>query len=147
MHWISTVQTIMSLRMVSQQNLTVRLIFHFQFQHGYIQKMGLRNNSFLVFTKIMPLQMVPQSGLVVIIINLLIGILLQLSHSSSTYAINKWHHVVLTIGSDRNGVLYVNGSSAVPLSGVFNSGGLDMFSIAVDYDSSGGTAGNLSSIF
>ena len=68
-------------------------------------------------------------------------------HSSSTYAINNWHHVVLTIGSDRDGVLYVNGSSAATFSGVFNSGGLDMFSIAVDYDSSGGTAGNLSQYF
>ena len=68
-------------------------------------------------------------------------------HSSSTYAINNWHHVVLTIGSDRNGVLYVNGSSAATFSGVFNSGGLDMFSIAVDYDSSGGTAGNLTQYF
>ncbi len=33
------------------QNLPVRIIFHFQFQHGYIQKMELRNNSFLVFSK------------------------------------------------------------------------------------------------
>jgi len=55
-------------------------------------------------------------------------------HSSSTYAINNWHHVVLTIGSDRAGVLYVNGSSALTFSGALNSGGLDMFSIAVDYD-------------
>ena len=55
-------------------------------------------------------------------------------HSSSTYAINNWHHVVLTIGSDRDGVLYVNGSSAATFSGAFNTGGLDMFSIAVDYD-------------
>jgi hypothetical protein len=55
-------------------------------------------------------------------------------HSSSTYAINNWHHVVLTIGADRAGVLYVNGSSAATSSGAFNSGGLDMFSIAVDYD-------------
>jgi len=54
-------------------------------------------------------------------------------HSSSTYAINNWHHVVLTIGSDQDGVLYVNGSSAATFSGAF-SGGLDMFSIAVDYD-------------
>ena len=38
-------------------------------------------------------------------------------HSSSTYAINNWHHVVLTIGSDRDGVLYVNGSSALTFSG------------------------------
>ena len=68
-------------------------------------------------------------------------------HSSSTYAINNWHHVVLTIGSDRDGVLYVNGSSAATFSGVFNSGGLDMFSIAVDYDTSGGTAGNKSQYF
>jgi hypothetical protein len=63
-------------------------------------------------------------------------------HSSSTYEINNWHHVVLTIGSDQDGVLYVNGSSAATFSGAFNSGGLDMFSIAVDYDDSDGTAGN-----
>ena len=68
-------------------------------------------------------------------------------HSSSTYAINNWHHVVLTIGSDQDGVLYVNGSSALTFSGALNSGGLDMFSIAVDYDSSGGTAGNLTQYF
>jgi len=68
-------------------------------------------------------------------------------HSSSTYEINNWHHVVLTIGSDQDGVLYVNGSSAATFSGALNSGGLDMFSIAVDYDSSGGTAGNLSQYF
>ena len=55
-------------------------------------------------------------------------------HSSSTYEINNWHHVVLTIGADRAGVLYVNGSSAATFSGAFNTGGLDMFSIAVDYD-------------
>jgi len=55
-------------------------------------------------------------------------------HSSSTYEINKWHHVVLTIGSDQDGVLYVNGSSALTFSSALNSGGLDMFSIAVDYD-------------
>ena len=54
--------------------------------------------------------------------------------TSSTYAINNWHHVVLTIGSDRAGVLYVNGSSAATFSGAHNSGGLNMFSIAVDYD-------------
>ena len=55
-------------------------------------------------------------------------------NSSSTYSINYWHHVVLTIGNDRAGVLYVNGSSAATFSGAHNSGGLDMFSIAVDYD-------------
>ena len=55
-------------------------------------------------------------------------------NSSSTYAINNWHHVVLTIGSDRAGVLYVNGSSAATFSGAY-SGSLDRFSIAVDYDS------------
>jgi len=55
-------------------------------------------------------------------------------NSSSIYAINNWHHVVLTIGSDQDGVLYVNGSSALTFSGALNSGGLDMFSIAVDYD-------------
>ena len=58
--------------------------------------------------------------------------------TSSTYAINNWHHVVLTIGSDRAGVLYVNGSSAATFSGAHNSGGLDMFSIAMDYDNSEG---------
>jgi hypothetical protein len=68
-------------------------------------------------------------------------------HSSSTYAINNWHHVVLTIGSDRDGVLYVNGSSARTFSGALNSGGLDMFSIGVDYDTSGGSAGNLTQYF
>ena len=68
-------------------------------------------------------------------------------HSSSIYSINNWHHVVLTIGSDRAGVLYVNGSSALTFSGALNSGGLDMFSIAVDYDTSGGTAGNKSQYF
>jgi len=68
-------------------------------------------------------------------------------HSSSTYAINNWHHVVLTIGSDQDGVLYVNGSSALTFSGALNSGGLDMFSIAVDYDDVGGTAGNKSQYF
>ena len=55
-------------------------------------------------------------------------------HSSSTYEINNWHHVVLTIGAGRAGVLYVNGSSALTFSEAFNTGGLDMFSIAVDYD-------------
>jgi len=55
-------------------------------------------------------------------------------NSSSTYAINNWHHVVLTIGSDQDGVLYVNGSSATTFSGAY-SGSLDRFSIAVDYDS------------
>ena len=55
--------------------------------------------------------------------------------TSSTYAINNWHHVVLTIGSDQDGVLYVNGSSAATFSSAFNSGALDRFSIAVDYDS------------
>ena len=55
-------------------------------------------------------------------------------NSSITYAINNWHHVVLTIGSDQDGVLYVNGSSAATFSSAFNSGALDMFSIAVDYD-------------
>jgi hypothetical protein len=68
-------------------------------------------------------------------------------NSSSTYSINNWHHVVLTIGNDRAGVLYVNGSSAATFSGAFNSGGLDMFSIAVDYDRSSGSAGNLAQYF
>ena len=68
-------------------------------------------------------------------------------HSSNTYAINNWHHVVLTIGSDQDGVLYVNGSSALTFSGALNSGGLDMFSIAVDYDDYDGTAGNPTQYF
>ena len=68
-------------------------------------------------------------------------------NSSSTYAINNWHHVVLTIGSDQDGVLYVNGSSAATFSGAYNSGSLDMFSIAVDYDNSGGSAGNPAQYF
>jgi len=60
-------------------------------------------------------------------------------HSSSTYEINNWHHVVLTIGANQAGVLYVNGSSAATFSGAFNTGGLDMFSIAVDYDDGDGS--------
>ena len=70
-------------------------------------------------------------------------------NSSSTYAINNWHHVVLTIGSDQDGVLYVNGSSAATFSGAHNSGGLDMFSIAVDYDRTEGsnTAASASKYF
>jgi len=56
--------------------------------------------------------------------------------SSTTYAINNWHHVVLTIRDNRSGVLYVNGSSALTISGANGEGGLDMFSIGVDYDSS-----------
>jgi hypothetical protein len=60
-------------------------------------------------------------------------------HSSSTYAINNWHHVVLTIGTGQAGVLYVNGSSAATFSGAFNSGDLDMFSIAADYDDNDGS--------
>jgi len=68
-------------------------------------------------------------------------------HSSITYAINNWHHVVLTIGSDRDGVLYVNGSPALTFSGAYNSGGLDMFSIAVDYDISSGSAGSPAQYF
>ncbi len=69
-------------------------------------------------------------------------------NSSSTYAINNWHHVVLTIGSDRDGVLYVNGSSVATFSGAFNSGSLNMFSIAVDYDNvEGSVAGNPTQYF
>jgi hypothetical protein len=67
--------------------------------------------------------------------------------TSSTYAITNWHHVVLTIGSDRGGVLYVNGSSAATFSGAHNSGGLDMFSIAVDYDNSDDEAGSPAKYF
>jgi len=67
--------------------------------------------------------------------------------SSTTYAINTWHHVVLTIRDNRSGVLYVNGSSALTISGANGEGGLDMFSIGVDYDSVSGTAGNLAQFF
>ena len=68
-------------------------------------------------------------------------------NSSSTYAINNWHHVVLTIGVNQAGVLYVNGSSAATFSGAHNSGGLNMFSIAADYDTDEGSAGNLGKFF
>jgi len=64
-------------------------------------------------------------------------------YSSNAYAINNWHHVVLTIGSDRTGVLYVNGSSALTIPAANAEGGLDMFSIGVDYDDNGdGSAGS-----
>jgi len=65
-----------------------------------------------------------------------------LEYSSNTYSINNWHHVVFTIGDDQAGVLYVNGSSAGTFSGAFDSGGLDMFSIGVEYDNVSGSAGN-----
>jgi len=68
-------------------------------------------------------------------------------YSSTTYAINNWHHVVLTIRDNRSGVLYVNGSSALTISGANGEGGLDMFSIGVDYDSSSGSAGNPTKYF
>ena len=67
--------------------------------------------------------------------------------SSNTYAINNWHHVVLTIADNRTGVLYVNGSSALTISAANGEGGLDMFSIGVDYDSSSGSAGNPAQYF
>ena len=67
--------------------------------------------------------------------------------SSTTYAINNWHHVVLTIRDNRSGVLYVNGSSALTISAANGEGGLDMFSIGVDYDSSSGSAGNPAQYF
>jgi len=69
-------------------------------------------------------------------------------HSSSTYSINNWHHVVLTISATRAGVLYVNGSSALTFSTAYNSGGLDMFSIAADYDTTNeGSAGDPNQFF
>ena len=61
--------------------------------------------------------------------------------TSSTYAINNWHHVVLTIADNRTGVLYVNGSSALTISAANGEGGLDMFSIGVDYDEVSNKAG------
>ena len=68
-------------------------------------------------------------------------------YSSNSYSINNWHHVVLTIGYNRAGVLYVNGLSALTISAANGEGGLDMFSIGVDYDSSGGSAGNPAQYF
>ena len=68
-------------------------------------------------------------------------------YSSNSYSINNWHHVVLTIGYNRAGVLYVNGSSALTISAANGEGGLDMFSIGVDYDSSSGSAGNPAQYF
>jgi len=68
-------------------------------------------------------------------------------YSSNSYSINNWHHVVLTIGDNRAGVLYVNGSSALTISAANGEGGLDMFSIGVDYDSSSGSAGNPAQYF
>ena len=56
-------------------------------------------------------------------------------YSSTTYAINNWHHVVLTIRDNRSGVLYVNGSSALTIPAA-NGEGVDMFIIGVDYDTS-----------
>ena len=67
--------------------------------------------------------------------------------SSNTYAINNWHHVVLTIGDNRSGVLYVNGSSALTISAANGEGGLDMFSIGVDYDAVSNKAGNPAQYF
>ena len=69
------------------------------------------------------------------------------SVASSTSAINNWHHVVLTIGNNGSGALYVNGSSLATFSGVYNSGGLDMFSIGVDYDNSSNSAGSPANYF
>jgi hypothetical protein len=60
--------------------------------------------------------------------------------SSTTYAINNWHHVVLTIADNGSGVLYVNGSSALTISQANGEGGLDLFSIGVDYDAAGAPA-------
>jgi len=67
--------------------------------------------------------------------------------SSTTYAINNWHHVVLTILDNRSGVLYVNGSSALTISAANGEGGLDMFSIGVDYDDVSNSAGDPSQYF
>ena len=68
-------------------------------------------------------------------------------YSSTTYSINNWHHVVLTIGDNRSGVLYVNGSSALTISAANGEGGLDMFSIGVDYDAVSNKAGNPAQYF
>ena len=68
-------------------------------------------------------------------------------YSLNSYSINNWHHVVLTIGDNRSGFLYVNGSSELTISGANGEGGLDMFSIGVDYDSAGGTAGGVGEYF
>ena len=67
--------------------------------------------------------------------------------SSNTYSINNWHHVVLTIGNNGAGVLYVNGSSALTISAANGEGGLDMFIIGVDYDNDDGSAGSPAQYF
>jgi hypothetical protein len=60
--------------------------------------------------------------------------------STLTYFINKWHHVVLSIGSDRDGILYVNGlyDSALTFPGAYNVGDLTEFIIGVDCDEADG---------
>ena len=68
-------------------------------------------------------------------------------YSLNSYSINNWHHVVLTIGDNRSGVLYVNGSSALTISAANGEGGLDMFSIGVDYDAVSNKAGNPAQYF
>lgn len=112
--------------------------------------MGLRNNSFLVFYKRTnsfvngPSVSFGGTDLKFAYFN----DSLTAVDSSSTYSINNWHHVVLTIDSERAGVLYVNGSSAATFSAAYNSGGLDMFSIAMDYDDNGeGSAGGPTEYF
>ena len=68
-------------------------------------------------------------------------------YSSNSYSINNWHHVVLTIGYNRAGVLYVNGLSALTISAANGEGGLDMFSIGVDYDEVSNKAGGPAQYF
>ena len=63
------------------------------------------------------------------------------------YQQSRLHHVVLTIGNNGAGVLYVNGSSALTIPAANGEGGLDMFSIGVDYDSVSSSAGNPSQYF
>jgi len=69
----------------------------------------------------------------------------QVASSDSAY--QNWHHIVFAIGSNRSGVLYVNGSSVGTFSSAYNSGNLDMFSIGMDYDDNSNTAGNASNFF
>jgi hypothetical protein len=57
------------------------------------------------------------------------------SADSGTHDLNNWHHVVLTIGSDQDGVLYVNGSSEATFIDGFDQGRLDQFIIGIDLDS------------
>ena len=69
----------------------------------------------------------------------------QVASSNSAY--ENWHHIVIAIGNNQNGVLYVNGSSVATFSSAYNSGSLDIFSLGMDYDNDSNNAGNPSNFF